>query len=50
VAAARACGLQTAYIERPNEFGALRPKDISPDPANTFHAKDLLDLAEQLGC
>lgn len=50
LAAARACGLQTAYIERPTEFGAAQPKDISPDCANTLHAKDLLDLAEQLGC
>lgn len=50
LAAARACGLLTAYIERPLEFGAARPKDVSPDPANTRHARDLLDLAEQLGC
>ena len=49
LAGARACGLQTAYIERPLEFGASRPKDVSPDPANTFHARDLLQLAEQLG-
>ena len=48
LAAARACGLQTAYIERPNEFGADRIKDVSPDPANTLHARDLLDLADQL--
>ena len=46
--AARACGLQTAYIERPMEFGAHRPKDVSPDPANTFHARVFLDLAKQL--
>jgi 2-haloacid dehalogenase len=50
LAAARACGLQTAYIERPAEFGAARPKDVAPDPANTWHAKDLLALAQQLGC
>ena len=50
LAAARACGLQTAYIERPREFGAAQPKDVSPDPANTLHARDLLHLAEQLGC
>ncbi len=50
LAAARACGLRTAYIERPLEFGAARPKDVSPDPANTFHARDLNDLAAQLGC
>lgn len=49
LAAARACGLQTAYIERPAEFGAAYPKDVSADPANTWHAKDLLDLADQLG-
>ena len=50
LAAARACGLRTAYIERPLEFGVARPKDVSPDPANTFHARDLNDLATQLGC
>lgn len=50
LAAARACGLQTAYIERPTEFGAAQPKDISPCPANTRHAKDFLALADQLGC
>ncbi|WP_372657231.1 haloacid dehalogenase type II [Hydrogenophaga sp.] len=50
LAAARACGLATAYIERPLEFGAPRPKDVSPDPANTWHATSLTQLAEQLGC
>ncbi len=46
--AARACGLQTAYVERPAEFGANRAKDVHPDPANTLHARDFLDLADQL--
>ena len=50
LAAARACGLQTAYIERPLEFGASQPKDVSPDPANTLHARNLLHLADALGC
>ena len=50
LAAARACGLQTAYIERPAEFGAAQPKDIAPCPANTRHARDFLALADQLGC
>ncbi len=50
LAAARACGLRTAYIERPLEFGAKHPKDVSPDAANSFHAKSLVHLAEQLGC
>ena len=48
--AAAACGLRTAYVERPLEFGAAHPKDVSPDPANDFHARDFLDLAGQLGC
>ncbi len=48
LAAARACGLQTAYIERPAEFGADRLKDVSADPANTLHARDFMDLADRL--
>ena len=47
---ARACGLQTAYIERPLELGARNPKDVSPRAVNHLHACDLLDLAQQLGC
>jgi 2-haloacid dehalogenase len=50
LAAARACGLRTAYVERPLEFGAAQPKDVSPHPENDLHASDLLDLASRLGC
>ncbi|WP_066268040.1 haloacid dehalogenase type II [Hydrogenophaga palleronii] len=50
LAAARACGLATAYVERPLEFGVTRPKDVSVDPANSWHARDFLHLADQLGC
>lgn len=50
LAAARACGLRTAYIERPLEFGAGRPKDVSPQAGSDLHARDLNDLAQQLGC
>jgi 2-haloacid dehalogenase len=50
LAGARACGLRTAYIERPLEFGVARPKDVAPHPANELHARDLIDLAQQLGC
>jgi 2-haloacid dehalogenase len=50
LAAARACGLATAHIERPLEFGAAHIKDVSPDPANTLHARDLRHLADQMGC
>lgn len=50
LAAARACGLQTAYIERPLEFGAAQVKDVSPQDGNDWHARDVLQLAELLGC
>ncbi|GAC1603575.1 MAG: haloacid dehalogenase type II [Ramlibacter sp.] len=50
LAAARACGLATAYIERPLEFGAGQPKDVSPRPGNMLHCASLVALADQLGC
>lgn len=50
LAAARACGCRAAYVERRFEFGPTLPKDVSPDPANDWHATDFLDLARQLGC
>ncbi len=50
LAGARACGLHTAYIERPLEFGASQPKDVSPVADNTLHCRDLLALADALGC
>jgi 2-haloacid dehalogenase len=50
LAGARACGLQTAYIERPREFGAGKPKDVSPQPGNTLHVRDIGALADALGC
>ena len=50
LAAARACGLRTAYVERPHELGAARPKDGTPQPGNDLHARDLNDLAQMLGC
>ena len=49
LAAARACGLKTAYIERPLEFGRTRQKDVSDTGANTCHAKDFVALAAMLG-
>ena len=50
LAAARACGLLTAFIERPMEFGAGRPNDVSPREGNSMHCTSLADLADQLGC
>jgi 2-haloacid dehalogenase len=48
--AARTCGLNTAYIERPFEYGSMRIKDVSPNPENTLHAKSIVDLASLLEC
>ena len=48
--AARSCGLRTAYIERPLEFGALQPKDVSPQARNDLHARNIHALADLLGC
>ena len=50
LAAARACGLYTAYIERPAEFGARQPKDVSPQAENSLHCDSIANLAEVLGC
>lgn len=50
LAAARVCGLKTAYIERPQEYGHTQPKDVSPNPENNLHARDINQLADQLGC
>lgn len=49
LAGARACGLRTAYIERPQEFGAKNFKDVSRREGTDLHCKDLLDLAQMLG-
>jgi 2-haloacid dehalogenase len=46
--AARECGLRTAYIERPLEFGAGRVKDVSGDALNDVHAGGLVGLVERL--
>lgn len=49
LAAARACGLQTAYIERPDEWGPQHRKNTEPRAGNDLHCKHLMDLVEQLG-
>ena len=48
---ANACGLQTAFIERPIEFGPnFSRQDLHREEFTTYHAKDLMDLATQLNC
>ena len=48
--AAAACGLRTAYVHRPREFGERPPNDLPPDPKVDLVAEDFEDLAMQLGC
>jgi len=45
------CGLQTAFVERPLEFGKqVQRNDLAIESFTTYHAKNFLDLADQLGC
>ncbi len=46
--AARGCGLQTAFVERPYEYGARRA--VAGSTENTVNARDFHDLADRLGC
>ena len=47
--AAHQCGLQTAFIERPFEFGPDHTRqDLNQESFTNYHAKDMLDLAAQL--
>ena len=48
LAAARRCGWQTAYVQRPLEFGPGTARG-GPDRASTLNADDFADLADQLG-
>ena len=49
--AANECGLQTAFIERPLEFGPnFSRQDLHREEFTNYHAKDFNDLATQLGC
>jgi len=55
LAAARACGLRSAYIERREEYGADCPKDVSPGDDDELdddelHAASFEVLADLLGC
>ena len=46
--AARACGLKTAFVPRPREYGPTVKVDTSREPAFDLHARDFNDLARQL--
>ncbi len=46
--AARACGLKTAYVPRPREYGPGVKVDVSRVPDFDLHARDFIHLARQL--
>ncbi len=50
LAAARAAGLQTAFVHRPMEYGGRPAPDLAFAAAWEYRATSLIDLAEQLGC
>jgi 2-haloacid dehalogenase len=49
LAAARGCGLRTAFIPRPTEHGPDQTSDLRPEEDWDIVASDLVDLASQLG-
>lgn len=49
--AAAACGLRTAWVDRPLEFGPPSPDVVRPEGKGfDLRAHDLIDLAKRLGC
>ncbi len=46
--AAAGCGLQTAFVARPAEYGPGETVDVGPKGGATLEATDFLDLARQL--
>ena len=47
--AARACGLRTAFVPRPAEYGPEQTSDLRPEGDWDVVAADFLELADQLG-
>ncbi|KQM67843.1 haloacid dehalogenase [Sphingomonas sp. Leaf17] len=50
LAAARACGLATAYVARPMEFGGAPAPDASARQVWDWSCEGIDDLADQMGC
>ena len=47
--AARAVGVRTAFVRRPDEWGAAGPPDPTANPAHDFIVDSFPELAERLG-
>lgn len=50
LAAARRCGLKTAYVARPQEYGGRAAPDAHLAQEWEWSANSLIELAERLGC
>lgn len=50
LAAARQCGLKTAFVVRPVEHGPAQQSDLRAEQSWDFVAANMNDLATQLGC
>ena len=48
--AARALGLRTVFVRRPNEHGPAQTSDLEPEADWDVVADDLIDAARKLGC
>ena len=49
LAAARQCGLRTAFVVRPTEHGPGQTTDLAPEQAWDYLAPDFEELARRLG-
>ncbi len=50
LAAARACGLKTAFFARPTEYGPHQSRDFAPDGPWDVVAANIEDLATKMRC
>lgn len=48
--AAAGCGLKTAFVARPTEYGPDQQQDLRAEHDFDFVARDFHDLADRLGC
>ena len=48
--AAAQCGLKTAFVKRPHEYGRNNNPDLASEADFTINAESFLDLAAQLDC
>lgn len=48
--AARECGLRTAFVARPTEYGGAQDRDFKAEHEFDYIADSMIDLADQMGC